>query len=288
MKIFTFFRKIFIIFFFGFSFVPSINSANMLEIVAKTREVKQLVAEGQYDVALQIKLELISLMEEKFGKDHHYYGFQIADLGHLHLLLHNNDMAEFFLKQTEEIVEKKLGPEAIRLSDIKILIGNLYYSQGRYGEANKGPLALPGNYSVSMHQVVDGTVSLLVDKTPFSCVWLDKLSTPTDNKEELLTFQVKVDKLRKAVDASGKVLVDLNNRLSFIKSAVKSYPNLDSMGSLKFTVSKIKEVSSDIAFLIGEYYLKRSPEDSNGHFTLLWKKINGQWLIISDHTSAVK
>ena len=105
---------------------------------------------------------------------------------------------------------------------------------GRYGEANKGPLALPGNYSVSMHKVVDGTVSLLVDKTPFSCVWLDKLSTPTDNKEELLTFQIKVDKLRKAVDASGKVLVDLNNRLSFIKSAVKSYPNLD--------LSKLKDI----------------------------------------------
>ena len=68
----------------------------------------------------------------------------------------------------------------------------------------------------------------------------------------------------------------------------KSYPNLESMGSLKFTVSKIKQVSSDIAYLIGEYYLKRFPEDSNGHFTLFWKKVNGQWLIISDHTSAVK
>ena len=68
----------------------------------------------------------------------------------------------------------------------------------------------------------------------------------------------------------------------------KSYPNLESMGSLKFTVSKINQVSSDIAYLIGEYYLKRFPEDSNGHFTLFWKKVNGQWLIISDHTSAVK
>ena len=68
----------------------------------------------------------------------------------------------------------------------------------------------------------------------------------------------------------------------------KSYPNLESMGSLKFTVSKIKQVSSDIAYLIGEYYLKRFPDDSNGHFTLFWKKVNGQWLIISDHTSAVK
>ena len=137
MKIFTFFRKISIIFFFSFFLVPSINSASISEIVTKTREVKELVAEGQYDAALQIKLDLISLIGEKFGKDHHYYGFQLSDLGHLHFLLHNHDMAEFFLKQAEEIVEKKLGSNAIRLSDIKILIGSLYYSQGRFGEAKE-------------------------------------------------------------------------------------------------------------------------------------------------------
>ena len=98
---------------------------------------------------------------------------------------------------------------------------------GRYGEAKKGPLALPGNYSVSMHKIVDGNPTLMVDKTPFSCIWLDDLSTPSDNKSELLSFQIKVDKLRKAVDASGKVLNDLNNRLKFIESAINSYPNLD-------------------------------------------------------------
>ena len=68
----------------------------------------------------------------------------------------------------------------------------------------------------------------------------------------------------------------------------KSYPDLETMGNLKFNVSKIKQVSSEIAYLIGEYYLKRSSGDSNGHFTLFWKKVNDQWLIISDHTSAVK
>jgi ketosteroid isomerase-like protein len=67
-----------------------------------------------------------------------------------------------------------------------------------------------------------------------------------------------------------------------------SYPNTQVMGKLKFTVKKIRLVSSNTAFLIGEYYLKRTTQDSNGHFTLLWKKVNNNWLIISDHTSAVK
>ena len=72
------------------------------------------------------------------------------------------------------------------------------------------------------------------------------------------------------------------------KRYFKTYPDLQTMGKLKFTVNKIRSVSSDVAFLIGEYYLTRSTEDSYGHFTLFWKKINNKWLIISDHTSAAK
>ena len=67
-----------------------------------------------------------------------------------------------------------------------------------------------------------------------------------------------------------------------------SYPNTQVMGKLKFTIKKIRSISLNSAFLIGEYYLKRTTQDSYGHFTLLWKKVNNNWLIISDHTSAVK
>ena len=72
------------------------------------------------------------------------------------------------------------------------------------------------------------------------------------------------------------------------KRYYSSYPNTKVMGKLNFTIKKIKSVSSETAYLIGEYYLKRSGDDSYGHFTLLWKKINNNWLIVSDHTSAVK
>jgi hypothetical protein len=67
-----------------------------------------------------------------------------------------------------------------------------------------------------------------------------------------------------------------------------SYPNTKIMGKLKFDVKKIRSISKNSAYLIGEYYLKRSIEDSYGHFTLIWKKINDKWLIISDHTSSTK
>ena len=67
---------------------------------------------------------------------------------------------------------------------------------------------------------------------------------------------------------------------------LKSYPNVQIMGKLTFDVKRIRKVSKNVAYLIGEYHLKRSIEDSHGHFTLIWKKIKGNWYIVSDHTSS--
>ncbi len=98
---------------------------------------------------------------------------------------------------------------------------------GRYGEANAGPLALPGTYYVTLHKVVDGLATLMVDKTPFECEWLEEISLPAESKEALLAFQQKVDRLRKATDAAGEVLEEDKKRLQFIEAAIKSYPDLD-------------------------------------------------------------
>ena len=116
---------------------------------------------------------------------------------------------------------------------------------GRYSEASNGPLALPGKYFITMHKVENGKSTLLVDKTPFECEWLNQLSTPTDDKVARLSFQLKVDQLRKAVDASSEVLEEDQKRLEFIESAFKSYPNLDlsyllRLNKLKSNLKEIK------------------------------------------------
>ena len=108
---------------------------------------------------------------------------------------------------------------------------------GRYGEANAGPLALPGTYSVSLQKVVNGVATTMVDETPFECEWLEQLTLPAESKEELLAFQQKVDRLRKAIDAAGEVLEEDKKRLKFIGAAIKSYPGLD----VQF-ISKVKSL----------------------------------------------
>lgn len=65
----------------------------------------------------------------------------------------------------------------------------------------------------------------------------------------------------------------------------KSYPTPDIMGKLSFDVEKLEMINKNMAFIIGKYTLTREKDQPSGYFTLLWKKIDGKWYIISDHTS---
>jgi hypothetical protein len=47
----------------------------------------------------------------------------------------------------------------------------------------------------------------------------------------------------------------------------------------------VETLSRKSAFVIGKWQLKRTSDNVGGHFTLLWKKISGKWLIVADHSS---
>lgn len=65
----------------------------------------------------------------------------------------------------------------------------------------------------------------------------------------------------------------------------QGYPNRAMMGMLTFTLIRVEKLSGKAAFVIGKWHLKRDAGDLSGHFTLLWKKIKGKWLIVADHSS---
>jgi len=65
---------------------------------------------------------------------------------------------------------------------------------------------------------------------------------------------------------------------------LKSYPTKEKMGQLSFTVLEATLLSESLVYIIGKWDLKKE-NPAGGHFTLLWRKIKGTWLIVSDHTS---
>lgn len=66
---------------------------------------------------------------------------------------------------------------------------------------------------------------------------------------------------------------------------LKSYPNKEKMGKLTFGLIKIDLLSTTSAFVVGKWRLDRKEDILKGHFSLLWKKINGKWKIVADHSS---
>jgi ketosteroid isomerase-like protein len=65
----------------------------------------------------------------------------------------------------------------------------------------------------------------------------------------------------------------------------KNYPTPEAMGKLTFTILALEILSDTAAYLIGRWHLKRTHDEPGGYFTLLWRKINGKWVIVADHTS---
>lgn len=65
----------------------------------------------------------------------------------------------------------------------------------------------------------------------------------------------------------------------------KSYPDKESMGRLEFGILKNEGIGDSAVYTIGKWTLYRTADTLGGHFTLLWKNIDGKWKIVADHSS---
>jgi ketosteroid isomerase-like protein len=66
----------------------------------------------------------------------------------------------------------------------------------------------------------------------------------------------------------------------------KNYPDRAAMGTLAFNILKVDFPAKDVAFVVGRWHLTRPEKgDVGGHYTLLWKKIKDEWVIVADHSS---
>jgi len=65
----------------------------------------------------------------------------------------------------------------------------------------------------------------------------------------------------------------------------KSYPDKATMGFLTFDILKVNVLDPKNAFVFGAWHVKQSKATIGGYYTLWFKKIDGKWLIVCDHTS---
>lgn len=65
----------------------------------------------------------------------------------------------------------------------------------------------------------------------------------------------------------------------------KAYPDKDAMGVLTSTILSMKKLSAEYYFIVGKWALERKAGNLSGSYTLLIQKINGEWVIVNDHSS---
>jgi uncharacterized protein (TIGR02246 family) len=68
----------------------------------------------------------------------------------------------------------------------------------------------------------------------------------------------------------------------------KTYPGAAQMGKLDFSRLRITPLGADVAQVVGHYHLTRPSAkagDAQGQFLLIFRKLNGQWVIVADHSS---
>jgi ketosteroid isomerase-like protein len=65
----------------------------------------------------------------------------------------------------------------------------------------------------------------------------------------------------------------------------RRYPTRGQMGQLRFSQLEITSLGDSAALVLGRWRLAREMSPVAGSFSLVFRKIDGQWLIIHDHTS---
>lgn len=63
------------------------------------------------------------------------------------------------------------------------------------------------------------------------------------------------------------------------------YDSREKMGRLLFSEIEVTTLNPEAAFVSGRFTLERKADKPTGLFTLIFRKIDGNWRIVLDHTS---
>ena len=119
---------------------------------------------------------------------------------------------------------------------------------GRYSMKDDGPMALPGSYTIELHQATNGKLKLLNEPVPFKIEPLNNQSLLATSKATLLEFQNQIAELRRRVKGAGALLSETSSQLKYIKAAVQSYPSvpLELMPRIKSLENDLNQIEINL------------------------------------------
>jgi hypothetical protein len=92
---------------------------------------------------------------------------------------------------------------------------------------SRGAMVVPGRYSVSVASLVDGTLTQLVEPTPFYAEPLGMSDMSQANRQKTLDYYTKVGALQRAVMGAYSVARETEEHLQYMKRATETTPTID-------------------------------------------------------------
>ncbi|WP_394204229.1 YybH family protein [Shewanella waksmanii] len=128
------------------------------------------------------------------------------------------------------------------------------------------------------------------------CLAASVQAVPSDDIAEILAQQEAawnrgdLDNYMRGYWNNEKLRFVSGNKFSYgwektLAAYKKNYPDVATLGKLKFTIEETKMLSNYAALVVGRWELKRAKDNPNGVFTLLVERIDDRWVITHDHSS---
>jgi hypothetical protein len=153
-----------------------------------------------------------------------------------------------------------------------------------WGPPPRGPLVLPGTYTVTLASLVDGEMTELAGPQTFEVVPLDLATFPAEDGDAMQAFRLEAAELQRAVHGAIEVAGEVSDRLAHLRQAVLDTPAADAAD-----LAEIESVRSHLNALMIELQGDRSAARRN-HATApsilsrVERVVGGQWYVSSAPT----
>jgi photosystem II stability/assembly factor-like uncharacterized protein len=114
-----------------------------------------------------------------------------------------------------------------------------------WDQLSPGPLALPGNYTVSIQKFEDGVLTEMVPAQPFTLRSLNLNTLTATDKKAYDDFCKKVNELRRNAGAASEYRNELHHKLKYIRPALLETPAAPS--SLTESVQRAQEKINNVS-----------------------------------------
>lgn len=104
-----------------------------------------------------------------------------------------------------------------------------------FSEPDTGPLAVPGDYFVSMSKFQHNKYTELVKKQKFKTSLLSTATLPAEDQQALFDFEQQVQSFRRIVSGTNKSLDEFKDKLKYIKNAAYNTTQLPETTLVKIT-----------------------------------------------------